>query len=191
MPTLRPHQNWQAHDSDESLLAASLADGDAFAVLVARYQRKLYGLLWRLCPRPDEIDDLYQQVWIKAWGARLGFEGRSKFGTWLYAIALNQVREWRRRQRPQVDIDSLPEAETRQPNALDRLLGRDRQRQLQAALNRLSDGDRRLLSLRYLQDLDYAEIAGLERQSLAQVRLKSFRALQRLRSLLDTELNER
>jgi RNA polymerase sigma-70 factor (ECF subfamily) len=190
MPNPPPRLNWQDSDPDEALLAASLTDGDAFAVLVVRYERKLYGLLWRLCPRPDEIDDLYQQVWIKAWGARLGFQGRSRFGTWLYAIALNQVREWRRRQRPQVDIESLPEAATPQASALDRLLGKDRQRQLQTALRQLSDMDQRLLSLRYLQELDYAEIAKLEGGSLAQIRLKAFRALQRLRARLEQESSD-
>lgn len=179
-----PRPNWHEHDSDEALLQASHADGDAFAVLVGRYEKRLYGLLWRLCPKPDELDDLYQQVWIRAWGARLSFEGRSKFGTWLYAIALNQVREWRRKQKPQVDIDSLPEPELRQPNALDRLLGRARDARLQAHLQCLSDKDREILSLRYLQDLDYAEVAALQKTSLAQVRLRAFRALQRLKTLM-------
>lgn len=184
MTRLPTHQNWKEQDSDEALLAASLSDAEAFAVLVGRYERKVYGLLWRLCSRPSEIDDLYQQVWIKTWGARVRFEGRSKFSTWLYAIALNQVREWRRKQRPQVDIDNLPEAASPQPSALDRLLGRERRGELDAQMACLSDGDREILSLRYLQDLDYAEIAALKRSSLAQTRLRAFRALQRLRALM-------
>lgn len=187
MPSPPKHPNWLASDDDESLLAASLSDAEAFAVLVTRYERKVYGLLWRLCSRPSEIDDLYQQVWIKTWGARLKFEGRSKFSTWLYAIALNQVREWRRKQRPQVDIDSLPEAASPQPSALDRLLGKDRGRELDAAMARLAPPDREVLSLRYLQDLDYAEVAELQRSSLAQTRLRAFRALKRLRALLKKE----
>lgn len=177
-------QNWHEDDTDEALLAASSVDGEAFGVLVARYERRIYGLLWRLCHRPDEVEDLYQQVWIKAWGARLSFEGRSKFGTWLYAIALNQVREWRRRQKPLVDIDSIPEPELKAPSALDRLLGKDRDARLQGQLRRLNPKDQEILSLRYLQDLDYAEIAKLQKSSLAQIRLRSFRALQRLRDLL-------
>ncbi len=184
MPSPPKHPNWKAQDPDEALLAASLADGEAFTVLVSRYERRLYGLLWRLCPQASEIDDLYQQVWIKAWAARTGFEGRSKFGTWLYAIALNQVREWRRKRKPQVDIDSLPEAEAPHLGALDRLLGRERRQHLDGMLSRLAAHDREVLSLRYLQDLDYAEIAKLQKSSLAQTRLRAFRALQRLRTLM-------
>jgi RNA polymerase sigma-70 factor (ECF subfamily) len=184
MPAPEPRQKWRGTDPDEALLAASSEDPEAFAVLVTRYERKVYGLLWRLCPRAAEIDDLYQQVWIRAWGARLGFQGRSKFGTWLYAIALNQVREWRRRQRPQVDLESLPEPEAPGAGPLDRLLGSDRKRQLDGQLRRLPEGDRLLLSLRYLQDLDYAEIAHLQKSSLAQIRLRTFRALARLRKLM-------
>lgn len=184
MPQPLKHLNRNDRQADETLLAASLKDPEIFTALVIRYERKLYGLLWRLCPKPDEIDDLYQQVWIKAWAARLSFEGRSKFGTWLYAIALNQVREWRRKQRPQVDIESLPEAPSTQPSALDRLLGRDRRKQLDAQMARLPDEDREVLSLRYLQELEYAEIARLQHRSLPQTRLRAFRALQRLKNLM-------
>jgi RNA polymerase sigma-70 factor (ECF subfamily) len=184
MPANFKHPIWKAEDSDEALLQASLQDTEAFAVLVQRYERKVYGLLWRLCHRPSEIDDLYQQVWIRAWGARLSFEGRSKFGTWLYAITLNQVREWRRRQKPQVDLESLPEREAPGLSALDRLLGRDSHARVQQAMGRLNGGDQEILTLRYLQELEYGEIAKLKRCSLAQARLRVFRGLQRLRKAM-------
>jgi RNA polymerase sigma-70 factor (ECF subfamily) len=184
MPADPKHPIWKDKDPDEVLLQASLQDAEAFAVLVGRYERKVYGLLWRLCPRASEIDDLYQQVWIRAWGARLSFEGRSKFGTWLYAITLNQVREWRRRQKPQVDLESLPEREAPGLNALDRLLGRDSHAQVRVAMSRMPGGDQEILTLRYLQELEYDEIAKLLRCSLAQARLRVFRGLQRLRKAM-------
>lgn len=187
MPRPPARQNWKEEDPDEVLLAASLRDPEAFAPLVQRYERKLHGLLWRLCGPNDDLEDLYQQVWIRVWGARASFEGRSRFGTWLYAIALNQVREWRRRYRPQVDIQSLPEAASPAPGALDRLLGRARHAEVEAALRTLSDGDRNVLTLRYMQELDYTEIARLQKSSVAQLRLRCFRALRRLRERLQAK----
>lgn len=168
--------------SDEALLQQSLgSDPEAFGLLVQRYERRIYGLLWRSCGQADEIEDLYQQVWIKAWAARAGFEGRSRFGTWIYAIALNQVREWRRRRRNDIPIEQVPEPPSPALSALDRLLGRSRQEGLNRNLKKLAPGDRDVLVLRYQDGMDYADIARLLKTTPAQIRLRSFRALKRLK----------
>jgi RNA polymerase sigma-70 factor (ECF subfamily) len=177
-----PRPNSIEEPSDETLLASSLAsDPEAFGLLVKRYERRIYGLLWRSCSDGGEIDDLYQQVWIKAWAARAGFQGRSKFGTWIYAIALNQVREWRRRKRNDVPLELVAEPPSPAPSALDRLLGRSRQEGVNRHLKKLSDGDRDVITLRYQEGLEYDAIATLLKTTPAQIRLRSFRALQRLR----------
>lgn len=177
-----PHPNTIDEPSDEILLARSLStDPEAFGLLVKRYERRVYGLLWRSCGDPAEIDDLYQQVWIKVWAARAGFQGRSRFGTWIYAIAFNQVREWRRRGRSDIPLEQVPEPPSQAPSALDHLLGRSRKEGVDKGLKRLSAGDRDVLTLRYQEGLDYTAIAHLLQTTPAQVRLRCFRALQRLR----------
>jgi len=182
MPSLNPSDP----PSDESLLAESLnGNPEAFTVLVTRYERRIYGLLWRLCGQQASMDDLYQQVWLRAWGGRASFKGRSRFGTWLYAIALNEVRAWRRGARHQtLPLDQAPEPVQQGPSVLDRLLGRARRDAVTASMVRLTPQDRESLTLRFQQDLDYEEIARLTKTSPAQARLRNFRALRRLKDQL-------
>jgi RNA polymerase sigma-70 factor (ECF subfamily) len=177
-------------ESDEAVLARSLnAEPEAFEILVERYERRIYGLLWRLSSDRSAIDDLYQQVWLKAWNGRISFKGNSRFGTWLYAIAMNEVRAWRRRAREYVPIEDVPAPVAKGPSALDRLLGRARKEALASALDQLAAADRESLVLRFQQGLDYEEIARLTKSNLAQARLRNFRAIRRLKELLkDREL---
>jgi len=180
MPALNPIDE----PSDESLLAQSLiGDPEAFSGLVARYERRVHGLLWRLGVQPDAMDDLFQQVWLRAFHGRASFKGQSRFSTWLYAIALNETRAWRRRHHTQ-PLDGIDEPPAPGPDALDRLLGRARQEGLDKAMARLSTTDRESLALRYQQGLDYESIGRLTGRSLAQARLRNFRALARLRALM-------
>ncbi|HTB33550.1 MAG TPA: sigma-70 family RNA polymerase sigma factor [bacterium] len=180
MPLLNPTDE----PGDESLLAASLiGDGEAFSGLVLRYERRIYGLLWRLGVQPDAMDDVYQQVWLRAFNGRASFKGKSRFSTWLYAIALNETRAWRRRHQTQ-PLDSIAEPAAPGLSALDRLLGKARQEGLNQAMAALAPADRESLALRYQQGLDYEEISRLTGRSLAQTRLRNFRALARLRDLM-------
>jgi RNA polymerase sigma-70 factor (ECF subfamily) len=171
--------------TDEALLKRSLAgEPELFSQLIERHRRKVYGLLWRLCGRRDDIDDLYQQVWIRIWGARASFRGESRFTTWMYSITLNQVREWRRQQRPQVALDAIEESAAPGPSALDRLLGQARRDGLQATLRTLAPADQEILLLRYQTGLSPTEAAEALGISPAQARVRAFRALARLRTLM-------
>jgi RNA polymerase sigma factor (sigma-70 family) len=174
--------------TDEDLLRTSLAsDPEAFAQLLARYERRVYGLLLRLCHGPQDAQDLFQIVWMQAFASRASFKHQSRFGTWLYAIAVNQVRTWQRKQivqrqrRGQMPADP-PDP---RPSLLDRVLKRDQERRLHGALQKLSSSDQEILTLYYLQDLDYGEIAQITGKKLAPLRLQVHRALQRLRSQME------
>jgi RNA polymerase sigma-70 factor (ECF subfamily) len=184
-----PSLNLSEEPSDEALLADSLlGDHEAFSRLVHRYERRIYGLLWRLGVQPDALDDLYQQVWLRAFHGRASFKGKSRFSTWLYAIALNETRVWRRRHQS-LPLDGIAEPVAPGLNALDRLLGRARLDGLHQAMAALAPADRESLALRYQQGLDYDEISRVTGRSLAQTRLRNFRALARLKDLMkDHEL---
>ena len=176
--------------SDEALLSASLAgEPEAFEHLVVRYERRVYGLIYRLSGRPQDAQDLFQTVWMQAFAGRSGFKQRSKFSTWLYAITLNQVRDWRRRQAQQGQRrgELLHDPVDTKPGLLDRLLKRDAQQHLHRALRTLSPADQEVLALYYLQDLDYAEIAAVTGKALGPLRVQVHRALQRLKHAMGTD----
>ena len=176
--------------TDEALLSASLdGEPEAFEHLVVRYERRVYGLIYRLSGRPQDAQDLFQTVWMQAFASRTSFKHRSKFSTWLYAITLNQVRDWRRRQAQQGQRrgELLSEPVDPKPGLLDRLLKRDQEKQLHRALRGLSDADQEVLALYYLQDLDYPEIAAITGKALGPLRVQVHRALQRLKNVMGTD----
>ncbi|HTA17214.1 MAG TPA: sigma-70 family RNA polymerase sigma factor [bacterium] len=177
MPLLNPTDG----PTDEAILAGSLhGEPELFAKLVVRYERRVFGLLLRQGVDAAAREDVYQQVWLRAWSGRAGFQGRSKFSTWLYAIVLNEVGTWRRKRRDLLPLDQVPEPVQKGPGVLDRLLGRARQEALDAELAHLNPRDREALNLRHQQGLNYAEIGALTGTTAGQARMRAFRALKRL-----------
>jgi RNA polymerase sigma-70 factor (ECF subfamily) len=74
---------------EELVLEARRGRKEAFAELVRRHQRKIYGLAYRMAGNHADADDLAQEVFLTAYRSLDGFKGRSGFYTWLYRIAVN------------------------------------------------------------------------------------------------------
>lgn len=72
-------------------------DEEAFAALVKQYKRKVFNLAFSLTRDAETSDDLAQEAFIKAYFALPGFRLRSEFGTWLYRITINHVRDYLRK----------------------------------------------------------------------------------------------
>ena len=62
---------------------------EAFAELVRRHERRIYGVVYRMAGNHSDADDLAQEVFLTAWKAIGSFRGGSSFYTWLYRIAVN------------------------------------------------------------------------------------------------------
>jgi RNA polymerase sigma-70 factor (ECF subfamily) len=87
--------------ADEDLVCAVAAgDGTALGELCRRYERPLYRLLWRQTGGRD-VDDLYQETWLRVVRAAPRFDARRRFSPWLFQIALNLCRDWHRRRAPE------------------------------------------------------------------------------------------
>ena len=89
-----------ASDAD-GVLARRAADGDqhAFRTLVERYQRPMAALVSRMTGNPDDVDDILQEVFLRAWRGLPNFRGDAQFSTWLYRIAVNSALKHRSRNR--------------------------------------------------------------------------------------------
>src|SRR5215831_10163850 len=94
--------------TDEELMAA-VAGGDdaALAELLGRWQRPLFHFIDRQTGGRD-VEDLHQETWLRAVRAADRFDRRRRFSTWLFQIALNLCRDWRRR-APPVPIGTVPD----------------------------------------------------------------------------------
>jgi len=173
--------------SDEALLSASLGgEPEAFEHLVVRYERRVYGLILRLCGRDQDAQDLFQTVWMQAFAGRASFKRKSRFSTWLYGhhpepcAGLAAAQSLQRQRSGPLDL----EPEDPKPGLLDRMLKRDEERRMKSALQTLSPADQEMLALYYLQDLDYAEIAAVTGKRIGPLRVQVHRALRRLKSAM-------
>ena len=89
----------EASPSDAELVRKAQAGrADAFGLLVQRHQDYVYNAVCHLIGSGQDAEDIAQEVFVSAYRALAGFEGRARFTTWLYGIMLNSVRShWRRR----------------------------------------------------------------------------------------------
>ncbi|WP_437931340.1 RNA polymerase subunit sigma-70 [Sorangium sp. So ce291] len=92
------------HGEEEGAVLAAARAGDhaAFAALSERYRRLLRAHCYRMLGSFDEAEDMVQEVLLRAWRGREGFQGRSLFRTWLYCIATNACLNALERAPPRV-----------------------------------------------------------------------------------------
>lgn len=182
--------------SDEDLVAAFQGgDWSAFDVLVARWERKIRGAIFRILGSEEEARDLCQEAFLKAFRSLGSFKGEARFSSWLYQIALNLCRDRMRRKkgRTMVSLDDLEdgtEPPTRAlppPSALDLVLARDLSRTVAAAVAGLPDDQREVIVLKEYQGLTFLEIADVLGIPISTVKTRLYRGLVQLRERLESK----
>src|SRR2546423_1908830 len=140
--------------SDEQLVL-QLASGDEQALkeLLHRYERPLGGFIYRHT-QGNDVDDLFQETWLRVVRHAARFARRQRFSTWLFQIAVNLCRDWHRRPPPEpVDPASLEDSRAGPSGTADASL--DARRLLAA----LPEAQRSVVILRYYHDLGEDEVA--------------------------------
>ena len=185
---------------------AQRGDKRAFELLVEKYQRKLARLLSRLIRDPNEVEDVTQEAFIKAYRALPSFRGDSAFYTWLYRIGINTAKNYLvamgRRAPTSTDVEA-EEAEGLEGGELLRdintpeslLLTKEIGNTVNAAIESLPEELRSAIQLRELEGMSYEEIAKLMDCPIGTVRSRIFRAreaiAERLKPLLDGAKDKR
>ncbi|MBN1417409.1 MAG: sigma-70 family RNA polymerase sigma factor [Planctomycetes bacterium] len=174
-------------DARQVLLARE-GDREAYRVLVAKYWRVLSALAYQTIGDREEAEDIAQEAFIRAFAALPRLKDPRKFFRWLLAIlrriALDRIRA-RRRRRAQ-SLDDLPEGVQPSIGSQDKAVDdRDAAAAALRAIGRLPERDRIVLTLRYLMDYEPHRIARILDEPDGTIRNRIFRALDRLRRLLD------
>jgi RNA polymerase sigma-70 factor (ECF subfamily) len=177
--------------SDADLVVAALANQEAFAGLIDRYRLPLARYLRRIgSPDPEELEDLLQDIFIKAYLNLNDFDQSLKFSSWLYRIAHNQAIDfWRRKKsRPAQAVDPDDLFWLTVADEFD-LEGEASQRELagkiRLAIDRLEGDYRAVLVLRFLEEKDYQEIADILKKPPGTVATLINRAKIKLKKILD------
>ncbi len=183
--------------TEEELVGRTISgDVDAYGQLVERYQQRIFNLIGRMVGRREVVEDIAQEVFIKAYRKLGTFRGESSFYTWLYTIALNTCRNYfRSRERlvKTVDIEYSAEAmEKSQPSQRAEEVVERMQRAalVHQALDRLPPDQRQVVVMCDLEGLGYQEIADYLKIPIGTVRSRIFRARMNLKDLLPGELKE-
>jgi RNA polymerase sigma-70 factor (ECF subfamily) len=106
-PNAKPLPSTVVRDDESALVAAAKGgDLDAFQELVSRYEAKIYRLSWNITRNKEDAEDSMQDAFMKAFQHLDGFEGGSRFYTWLVRIAVNEALMKLRKRRPnQISLD--------------------------------------------------------------------------------------
>jgi RNA polymerase sigma-70 factor (ECF subfamily) len=161
-------------------------DKRAYDLLVLKYQHRIVGLVSRYMRDQDEVLDVTQEAFIKAYRALPGFRGESAFYTWLYRIAINTAKNYlvsRSRRPPDTDIDvdqgdshegSIALSDIENPE--NRLAGDQLEAVVYKAIDDLPEELKVAVTLREFEGLSYEEIAGIMECPVGTIRSRIFRA---------------
>ena len=163
-----------------------MGDEDAFERLYERYYDRVYSVARGILLDSDEALDAVQEIFTLVFRNLKRFDRRSRFGTWLFRIAVNRsIQESRRLRHKHKWVELNEAAERPAPPTQEE----DPDPRIQHAMSRLSPQDRALITLFYWQELNLAEIAESVGSNVNAVKTRLYRARERFREHYEEEEN--
>ena len=179
--------------TEAEMIAAVLAgDADSFEPLVRKYSPRVFATARRYARRESEVEDIAQEVWLKAFGRLRSFRGEAPFEHWLMRLTVRTCYDFlrgHRRNRESIFSDltepeqdwlerfvAQPEAASENADAA-RLL-------VERVLERLSPAARLIITLLEIEDHSVKDIAALTGWSVPLVKVRAFRARAEMRKIL-------
>jgi RNA polymerase sigma-70 factor (ECF subfamily) len=184
----------QSKLSDIELIDQVLAGNQAaYADLVKRHQRFVFTLAMRFAKGREDAEEIAQDCFIKAYRSLASFQRQSKFSTWLYSIVYTTAMTFLRKRR--VDTDSIDDEDTyirveNQSSAYDVNDAENKSRSfyLNQAIEQLLPDDATIITMFYKGEQSLEEIAQAMGMEANTIKVKLFRARQRLKEKLERNL---
>lgn len=171
------------------VMRASRGDGEAFGKLYDLHLDAVYRYVYYKVGSADEAEDLTAQVFLKAWEAMPRYQWREiPFSHWLMRLARNAVIDHFRAKRPKADLDEG--LVSQEPDPQSQYLQKETATRLESAIRRLPEEQRAVIVLRFIEGMDYAQVAGIIGKSHGALRVIQHRALAALRRMLSQEGGE-
>jgi RNA polymerase sigma-70 factor (ECF subfamily) len=187
---------------EEMELVGRVRKGDlgAYDELVRRYQERIYATVYHMTANHEDANDLAQEAFIKAFHAIKSFKGGSSFYTWVYRIAVNKTINFlkQRKNKTQMSLDDLDVNAEHNPDLValisDKTPRREAglaelQEKLNAAMQKLSEPHRLVVTLHDVQGLSHEEVAKIMDCNVGTVRSRLFYARQQLQGYLSDYLS--
>ncbi|HTV56114.1 MAG TPA: sigma-70 family RNA polymerase sigma factor [Terriglobia bacterium] len=181
------------HDPEEVdwIRRAQTGDQEAFALLVQRYQRKVFSLVYHLVRRQEDVEDVAQEIFLKVFRAIRSYNFRASFAAWIGRVAVNHCYDYLRRVRasrvsyfwelPEEGrrvLEASPEAgEKGTPTIEEQTALKEI---VQKLLDRAPAEDRTVVVLKDVEDLSVEEIAATMNWTVSKVKVRLHRARKRM-----------
>ena len=188
------------HEADDAAVAAAIravraGDRDAFAAIVARFQRRMFGLALMITRHPAAAEEIAQDALVRAYERLHLYDDRMPFGPWMSTITARLAHNWlvtraRRTAREGPPVDPEIDAAAGGSDPLEELIADEEERELWRAVAALPSGQRTAVMLHYRQGLRVREVATVLGVTAGTVKTLLFRARQRLRLALSDEPHE-
>lgn len=193
-------ENISKTKSDDNILINKALAGDqtAYEKLMKKYYQLIYNLIFRMISRKEDVEDLTQEAFIKAFNSLQNFDRQFAFSTWLFKIATNNAIDYLRKKKLNTfsidrEIESeesdfkfeIPDVE----NKPDRVIIEDeRKKILDEAIESLPPKYKEVILLRHKMDKEYEEIAKELKLPLGTVKAHIFRGRELLNKFLKDKI---
>jgi RNA polymerase sigma-70 factor, ECF subfamily len=197
--TIPLDRNGKKEEERELVRLSQSGNETAFEGLVRRHQQRVFSLVGGILRRQEDVEDVAQQVFLKAYLGIKRFDQRAAFSTWLYKIAVNECWDYLRKKkvRPLVYEADLSEE---QVSRLDNIVSADRPPEgpnarsearevLDRLLAALPEQDRQLLVLKETEGFSVQELAEIFHLNVNTVKVRLFRARGRIMHVYRRRMN--
>lgn len=180
---------WTLRENVEIARGLRRRDPELLDRLIERYQHRLLRYLVFLTGNRELAEDIFQETWIRVMERGKQYNGKSKFDTWLFAIARHLVIDWSRK-KTTASLEALQEQFGNEhafdvtsdgPSPFDAVTTRENRESVQVALGRLDSLHREVLVLRFHEELSLEEIATVTGAPLSTVKSRLYRGLAALK----------
>jgi RNA polymerase sigma-70 factor (ECF subfamily) len=185
----KPSMAESAIPDDDALVASALGgDETAFTELVRRHKRRVFSAASRFARDDHQLDDLCQEVFIRAFRHLSKFRGEAPFEHWLSRITVSACYDFlrkERRTREQISLDAH-DFDLRDSRCDASASARGASELLAFAMRQLSADERLIITLAEIEDRSMREISELTGWSESNVKVRAFRARQNLKKILES-----
>jgi RNA polymerase sigma-70 factor (ECF subfamily) len=179
--------------TDEEIVEIVPKDKEAFAVLIRRYDKRLFAYVRRITGQSqDGLEDIVQNIFIKAYVNIYSCQKGKKFSSWLYGIAHNEAIDYWRKNKKHLDQASLDDEDKNlletlrsEIDHMEEILTEEKRMEFEKIIGELPAKYKEVLFLKYVEDKSYEEISEILRKPVSSVGTLIRRAKQLFKSKVE------
>ncbi|MGA3097225.1 MAG: sigma-70 family RNA polymerase sigma factor [Bryobacteraceae bacterium] len=173
----------------ELIKRAQQGDSAAFNEVVLAYRRRILGTITRLIARPEDVEDVAQEVFLRLYFSLDQLRTAEVFEPWLYRLTVNAAYDYLRKQRRRMEFRMsdlseqqvmLADASAGEKKDRDEQYGKKIRESVDSLLGAVSEADRILLMLKEVEGLSLKELEKIYKVNENALKVRLFRARQRV-----------